>query len=471
MLTMGKKLNQLIIQKEATIKEAMRTIYHGAIKMAIVVDNNKFYGVVTDGDIRRGILDGKDIHNKVFDVTNTNAIAFSSSTPKDDLLSFLKKNPEIIGLPLVDNNKIKDFVMLSRDSSLIYFNKDKVPNSHLKRILVIGGAGYIGSVLTRELLSKGYHVAVLDNLLYGKESLLELLKHPFFQLIEGDTRHIEVITNAIENVDAVVHLAELVGDPACNLNPKTTQNVNYLATSLIASVCKHYQVNRFIYTSSCSVYGASDKLLTEDSLLNPQSLYARMKIEAENTLLGMADNNFSPTILRLGTVFGLSYRPRFDLVVNLLTVTAWKDKKLTIFGGNQWRPNIHVLDVSRAIISALEAPLEKIAGEIFNVGSNNLNLTLNQIGETIHSNIPDSKIIRNNNADNRDYKVDFSKIKKVLKFSTTKTLGDGIKEIIDAFKLGQIEDYSKDIYNNFNFLRNMEKESKTINTSSIQAIQ
>lgn len=464
-----RNLSKILVDKDSTIKEAMRVIYNGAIKMAVVTDNNqKLYGVVTDGDIRRGILNGITIQEKVDQLTNKNPIFKFVSDPIEEITQTFLKYPDVTGIPIVDKNKqIKDFVMFSRDSDLLFFSKTIPSNKHLNKILVIGGAGYIGSVLVRELLKKQYKVNVLDNFIYGKESLESIKDHENLKIIEGDTRHIEVVVDAASDVDAVVHLAELVGDPICNINPKMTQNVNYLATKLIASLCKHYQINRFVYTSSCSVYGASESedLLTEESFLNPQSLYAKMKIESENALLDMADGNFSPTILRLGTVFGHSPRPRFDLVVNLLVAKAINDNEITIFGGDQWRPNINVLDVARAIIMVLEAPLNKVTGETFNVGSNNLNFTINQIGEEIKRFVPQARLIKKDkDEDKRNYKVDFSKIKNTLNFNTTKNLDDGISEIMEAFKNGRITgSYKDNIYSNVNYLKTKLLEPKELN--------
>ena len=454
-----KNLNKILVNQDLSIKEAMRIIYNGAIKMAIVVDNRqRLVGVVTDGDIRRGILNGKSINEKVIQVTNQSPIYLHPKSPEEEIISVFK-NPDIIGIPLIDKNKIiKDFVMQSRDSGLIYFSKHIPPKKHLEKILVIGGGGYIGSMLVRELLRKGYKVNVLDCFIYGKESLDTIKDHPNLKIIEGDTRHIEIVTDASNGVDAVVHMAELVGDPICDIKPKVTQDINYLATKLIASVCKHYQINRFVYMSSCSVYGASanEEILTEESPLNPQSLYARMKIESETALLEMADGNFSPTILRLGTVFGHSYRPRFDLVVNLLTAKAVKEGKITIFGGDQWRPNVHVLDVVQAIIRVLEAPLNKVSEEIFNVGSNQLNFTINQLGEKIKQLVPTAEILKKQvDGDKRNYKVDFTKIADNLDFEATMQLEDGINEIIQAFQKNKIKgDFYDEIYSNVQYLKN-----------------
>ena len=330
-----KDLNDILVNQNSTIKEAMRAIDRMGIKTAVVVDENKkLVGIVTDGDIRRGLLDGADIEESVSVVMNDNPLFAEVGTSNEGILKMLQ-DKKIIGfpLPIVDENKIiKDLVLLAKGNELQYFQQHEIKHKHLDRILVIGGAGYIGSVLVRKLLSKGYKVNVLDKFLYGKESLKEINSNPNLNVIEGDTRHIEDVTSAIKGVDAVVHLAELVGDPACTLSPSTTQEINYLATRIISMVCKRFQINRLVYASSCSVYGASDgdAFLSEDSPTNPVSLYAKMKIASEKALIEMRDDNFMPTILRLGTVFGYSYRPRFDLVVNLLTAKAVKESEITI---------------------------------------------------------------------------------------------------------------------------------------------
>lgn len=452
-----KDINKILLNKNVTIKEAMKAIDIGAIKTALVIgDDNKLCGVVTDGDIRRGILRGVDIQEKVFDVMNKDFIYFSTDTPKEKILEQIKKK-KIIGLPLVDKNKIvKNFVLLSEGENLSYINENPWQKKHLHRILVIGGAGFIGSILVRKLLSKGYKVNILDNFLYGTDSIKEIESNPNLKIIEGDTRHIEDVTLAAKDADAVVHLAELVGDPACDLNPSTTQEINYLATRIIADVCKYFQINRLIYSSSCSVYGESkgDGLLSEESSLNPVSLYAKMKIASEKALKEKQDTNFLPTILRFATVFGSSYRPRFDLVVNLLTAKAVKDGKITIFGGDQWRPNVHVTDIAEAILSVLEAPIEVVGGQIFNIGSEENNYTINQIGELIKKEVPSAElIIEEKEIDKRDYKVDFSKLRKTLNIELKKTVKDGILEIKKYMEKNSNIDYTDKKYSNIKFLK------------------
>jgi nucleoside-diphosphate-sugar epimerase len=320
-----------------------------------------------------------------------------------------------------------------------------------KRILVTGGAGYIGSVLVRQLLRQGYVVKVLDKLIFGKASLQNIENNPAFTFQEGDTSYLDTVISAVKDVDAVVHLAEIVGDPACTLDPQKTQQMNYLSTVLIANVCRHFQVNRFIYASSCSVYGASDDgiLLTEKSPLSPVSLYARMKMESERMLLNMADGFFCPTILRLATVFGLSPRMRFDLVVNTLTMKAIRENMITIFGGEQWRPHVHVSDVARSIITVLQAPLTQVSGEIFNVGSKENNFTINQLGTLVKDLVPAALLVQEEGqGDFRNYRVDCSKISSSLGFQTQVSVPQGIQETAAALRAGHYHDAADPIYYN-----------------------
>ncbi|MBU1632522.1 MAG: NAD-dependent epimerase/dehydratase family protein [Nanoarchaeota archaeon] len=455
-----KDINEILVNKEDSIKKCMRVIDSGAIRLAVVVDEERrLCGVVTDGNIRRGILDGLGIEETVSKVMNKNPVFAFVNDSKEKVLDLIKsmKITEVsTGVPLVDSdNVVKDFVLLGGGYNLTFFSKKPSIRKNLNKILVIGGAGYIGSVLVRKLLSKNYKVMVLDKFIYGNESLDDIRSNSNLVIRDGDTRHIEDITSAIHEVDAVVHLAELVGDSACALNPSTTQEINYLATQMIAEVCKHFQINRLVYASSCSVYGTSkgDDLLSESSFLNPVSLYAKMKIASENALLGMKDDNFLPTILRLGTVFGPSYRSRFDLVVNLLTAKAIKENKITIFGGNQWRPNVHVEDVADTIIKVLKSPIEKVGGEIFNVGMEENNFTINNIGSQIEKIVPRAElVIEEKLADQRDYKVDFSKLRNTLKIKMKKSVTNGIIEIKTLLESNPNMDYKDKKYSNIQFL-------------------
>lgn len=327
------------------------------------------------------------------------------------------------------------------------------PNGKIRNVLVIGGAGYIGSVLCRQLLNRGYTVRVLDSLLYGKDSLSDILSHPHFQLMEGDSREVSAVFRAMLDMDAVIHLGELVGDPACALDKRLTLEVNVAATRMVAEAAKGCGVKRFLYASSCSVYGANTEVLDECSELNPVSLYAQAKIGSEQTLLGLNASDFNPVILRFATIYGLSPRPRFDLVINVLTAKAVLDQKITIFGGDQWRPFIHVTDVAGGLILCLESPLASVKGQIFNLGSDDQNYTLDEIGDLIQELIPGSQVVKEaDNVDKRDYRVSFSKIRRELGFEPQMTVGDGVRELADAIRSGKIQDVSDIRYSNYKTL-------------------
>lgn len=323
----------------------------------------------------------------------------------------------------------------------------------IRNMTVIGGAGYIGSVLVRKLLHRGYDVTVLDALLYGDESIRDLYHRPGFDLIHEDLRNIEAGVRALQYADAVVHLGAIVGDPASSLDEKLTLEINLAATRLIAEAARGFGVQRFVFASTCSVYGASDQLLDERSALNPISLYARTKIDSERVLLALNDDRFAPVILRFGTIYGLSPRPRFDLVINLLAAKATCEKRITIFGGDQWRPFIHVDDAAEAILKCLEAPLHAVKGQTFNVGSDDQNYRIAQLGDLIQELIPDVQVIhQGEDVDGRNYRVSFAKIRKLLGFTPRRTVADGILEIKAAIEDGRIRDYGDTHYSNYKTL-------------------
>jgi nucleoside-diphosphate-sugar epimerase len=323
----------------------------------------------------------------------------------------------------------------------------------IRNVLVIGGAGFVGSVLVRKLLNAGYNVTVMDAFVYGNDSLQEHYGKRGFSVIEGDLRDVEAVIRALQYSDAVVHLGGLVGDPACALDEKLTTEVNLASTRLIAEAARGFGVQRFIFASSCSVYGASDQLLNERSKLDPVSLYARTKVESEKVLLNLEDLDFAPIILRFGTFYGFSRRPRFDLVVNLLTAKAVSEKQITIMGGDQWRPFIHVEDGATSILKCLQAPLASVKGEIFNVGADKENYTIDQIGELVQKAVPDAEIVRGEQEGAAaNYRVSFAKISKYIGFEPEYTVEDGVAEIKDALELGLIPQYKDAIYSNIRVL-------------------
>ena len=329
----------------------------------------------------------------------------------------------------------------------------RLVNGKIENVLVIGGAGYIGSALLPKLIEKGYKVRLLDLLLYGTEPIERWMAHPRLEIMQADFRQIDKIVEAMRGIDAVIHLGGIVGDPACAFDEELTIEINLMATRMIAEVAKGSGVGHFIFASTCSVYGAGDHMLEERSELNPVSLYARSKIGSEKVLLKMADDHFAPVILRLGTIYGLSGRTRFDLVINLLTAKAIVDGEITIFGGDQLRPFVHVDDAAHAILLVLQAPLPLVRNQIFNVGSNDQNYTIRQIGELVHQQVPAATIvIREEVTDPRNYWVNFHKIQRTLGFAPAWSVGEGIEQVIQAINNGKVGDYRDAKYSNVKFL-------------------
>jgi nucleoside-diphosphate-sugar epimerase len=318
-----------------------------------------------------------------------------------------------------------------------------------KHVLVVGGAGYLGSLLTRRLLDRGYRVTVMDALLYGDEGIRDLYGRPSFSVVQGDIREIEAIVTAVRRADAVVHLGAVVGDPACELDEAAALDVNRASTRTLAAVSRGLGVRRFVFASTCGVYGAANGLLTEESPLAPVSVYSRSKMEAEALLLSMDGPRFVPVVLRFATFYGSSPRERFDLSVNLLTAKAVSDREIVIRGGLQWRPFIHVDDGCSAIIACLEAPDAAVAHQIFNVGSEDGNHTLANIAAIVAAGVPGTRVVFEPAPGHEpSYQVSFERIRTALGFRTRWTLADGVAEIRSAIETGAIEDYSQTRYSN-----------------------
>jgi nucleoside-diphosphate-sugar epimerase len=323
------------------------------------------------------------------------------------------------------------------------------PDSADQCVVVFGGAGYLGSVLTEQLLDQGFRVCVFDTLRFGDESLAHLRHRPNFQFTQGDIRHIDKVTTSIKSADAVVLLASLVGEPACDADPKETADINYIATKAVAEACRYYEVKRFILASTDSAYGIQEGIMYEDSPMNPISLYGRLKVQAEREIQSLADDNFQPTILRMATIYGLSPRMRLDLVVNTLTLNAHVNEKITIHGGAQWRPLVHVADAARAYVMCLQAPLAAVGGQVFNVGSNEQNYQIGQLGEQVKSVFQEIDVETvPQSPDLRDYYVCFDKIANVLGYRVQFSVTDGIREIRSAMETGVIGDHTDPKYYN-----------------------
>jgi len=321
------------------------------------------------------------------------------------------------------------------------------------RVLIIGGAGYIGSSLLKQLLKKGYKVRILDLFLFGEEPISDVIKHKDLEIIKGDFRKIDDLVLAISGCYAVVHLGGIVGDPACSVDEKLTREVNLTASKTIGQIAKSSGVEKFIFASSCSVYGAQDSILNEESKTNPLSLYARTKIASEKVLQDLSDSGFKPIFLRFGTVFGFSGRTRFDLVANLLAAHAFYDKRMTVFGKDQIRPFVHVDDAARSVVCALQSNLKMNEKLVFNIGNNDLNVTLFELAQKIQKLIPDSKIIEETGGDDaRNYHVSFEKAEMHLDFKTKWSLDQGIQQVIEKLDKGEIEDYASAKHSNVKHL-------------------
>ncbi len=341
--------------------------------------------------------------------------------------------------------------MIARENGNVKTERDLAISA--APVLVTGAAGYIGSILVRRLLDLGYRVRVLDRLMYGDDAIRDILSHPRLEMVVADFRDRKVVARAVQGVSAVVHLGAIVGDPACAIDEDFTIGTNFEATRIIANAAKQAGVQRMVFGSTCSVYGASEEILDETSALNPVSLYANTKIAAEGALLDMQDATFAPVIMRFATAYGHSYRPRYDLAVNVMTAKAVKEGQITIHGGEQWRPFVHVDDIARALILALEAPIEKVAGETFNVGSDEQNYQLKEVGEVIQCLIPHAEVLTNDLVtDKRNYYVHFTKIRETLGFTPIHTLKASVFEMKMALDTGEVLDYRDRRYNNHQFL-------------------
>ncbi|OGH56858.1 MAG: hypothetical protein A3G34_11685 [Candidatus Lindowbacteria bacterium RIFCSPLOWO2_12_FULL_62_27] len=321
------------------------------------------------------------------------------------------------------------------------------------KILVTGGAGYLGSHLVRMLLDRGDEVTVLDKLCYGDAGVRDLRGRAGFSLVTGDICNIGDVVKAIQGRDAVVALAAIVGDPACNLSETDTLNTNYESTKVLVEISKYYKIQRLVFTSSCSVYGANSNLeLNEGSKLEPISLYARTRIMSEQVLFKEAES-MPFVILRLATLFGHSPRMRFDLVINHLTARAVNEGRIQIYGGDQWRPFVHVQDAARAILAVLGAEEGQVRSEIFNVGANGLNFKIARLPDFFLPIFKDLRVEQHPSMeDARDYRVNFDKIAALTGFKPQKSIADGIREMAEAFRSGQIRDFRDDVYYNVKYL-------------------
>ncbi len=303
----------------------------------------------------------------------------------------------------------------------------------MQKIFITGGAGYVGAVLTPYLISKGYKITVYDLMIYGKEVLKE---DPNLSVIQGDIRDKKLLNKVLPGHDIVIHLACISNDPSFELNPELGKLINLDAFEPLVEIAKKSSIKRFIYASTSSVYGIkTESDVNENMSLEPLTDYSRYKADCEKTLKRYMSENFVPIIIRPATVCGYSPRQRLDLVVNILTNLAYHKRSISVFGGKQLRPNIHIEDMVRAYQVLIEAPKSKVSGEIFNVGYENHSVL--ELANTVKKNIgEDVKLESIPTNDNRSYHISSKKIKNVLKFDALKTISDAVTDLKVAFEKG-----------------------------------
>ncbi len=336
-------------------------------------------------------------------------------------------------------------------------------------VFIAGGAGYIGSVLVPTLLERGHRVTVLDRLYFGDTlARAEARFGEKLRVVRGDVRAFD--RSLLTSVDAVVDLSGISNDPSCELDPDLTRSVNVDGAKRMASAAFEQGVRRYVFSSSCSVYGHGEGLgLSEASPRRPVSLYARAKAEVEDFLLEMGRSSrgkLEVCALRLATVFGLSPRMRFDLAINVMTKNAYVGRRITVDGGGrQWRPFVHVRDVARAFELALTADASKVSGEVFNVGSDRNNVQILNLAYRVRDLVPDTEVVHApTDPDLRDYNVAFEKIHAALSFAAEKTLDDGIREVLGALREGAVDPDDRRAYTlrQYLFLRDAERAHRDL---------
>ena len=322
------------------------------------------------------------------------------------------------------------------------------------KILVTGGSGYLGSILTRKLLVNGHHVKILDNFLFGKDSIKDIENNKNLEIVEGDIRDLSIVGKSLKKIDSVIHLASIVGTQSAELDPKTSIEINFMATRNIAELCKIYKIKQFIFASTCSVYGAQpNQLIAENSEVNPLDSYGLSKFQSERAILQVYDY---PTILRLGTLFGASHRMRFDLAINLFISQAMNKEKITVFGGTQWRPFLHVDDAAEAFSFAVENKMEGIYNVIWK------NLTINQMAKDVKKLVPTQIRLSKDIVDKRDYRVTGAKLEK-FGFKAKKDITYAVKEFKSKI-LSDVKNYKQDKYSNYKSFFNSKSIQRKVYT-------
>jgi nucleoside-diphosphate-sugar epimerase len=307
------------------------------------------------------------------------------------------------------------------------------------RILVTGGAGYLGGVLVPELVRRGHRVRVLDALMFGKEGLAAVERASELEVVYGDVRHADCVARVMGGMEAVIHLAALVGEPACTGDPALAEVINFSATRVVLGAAREAGVERFVFASTCSNYGLQEHDADESTELRPLSVYAETKVRAEREVLQAASSGFSPCVVRLATLHGVSPRMRFNLLVNLLTREAVLKRSASLYGSDAWRPYVHVTDAARAFVTLVESPPERLAGEVYNVGADNARKI--DVVEHLRGHVPDLRVkMLTEDPDRRNYRVSYDKFSRAFGFTPEKLLPQSIAEMCRALEEGRFGD-------------------------------
>lgn len=460
MLIQKNELSHVVVSPDAKISSAIESINRNGKRGVFICEDDELVGIVMDADIRRAVLRNINMNNSIKTIMRTSPFVIPHNLTLNEKRHQLVESGKMLA-PIVDSrNRLVDYLTIQNvleEIGLPKYTENIKENYGIfppALILVIGGTGYIGSVLVQKMLEAGYIVRVLDLLLYGKEPLNHLKQHENFEFVRGDCRDEATVSKVLKGVDAVIHLGEIVGDPACGIDETFTIDTNYSATQKIAAQCVRQGIKRFIFASSCSVYGHNDEEVDETSEPNPISLYARCKVESERAILSYSNKYFCPTILRLATVHGQSFRQRFDLVVNLLAIKALTEKKIQIFGGEQWRPFISVNDVCQGILTALQSEMEKVKNQVFNLGDAEENYQLTEVGNIIREVLPGVDVERlADQTDKRNYRVNFTKVSGLLNYKAKYSVSDTVIDLTKAYREENLfADYDEPKYHNMRAL-------------------
>ncbi len=445
-----KFIKNFCINENKKVIDVIHLFDKSKTNILLVINNkNKFKGIVTITDLRKGILKGLSNGSSLISIINKNPLYLKEKIDEDKISNILSSNrfneidPPYI--PIIDKNNFPKRIVKKESLNLNLISNVKEKQN---KVLLIGGAGYIGSILAKHLLKKKFSVTIFDKFIYQSQTELKTkINSKKLKLIKGDSRDISQIFDVIKKNNVIIHLAELVGDPLCEVRPSKTYEINFLASIAISNICKNLPVSKFIYISSCSIYGSNDKILTERSKIKPLSVYAKLKALCEKTIIRNSGEFCKPCILRLGTVYGNSLRPRFDLVINLFASKVANNQPIQVTGGEQWRPFIHVDEVADTIIKIIKLDNHKVNGQIFNLTS--FNSKIIDIAKSFKKIFPNTKlIIKKSSKDKRNYKVSSERAKKLLNFKPKIKFKNGIINMVSFIKKNKITNINKKKYLN-----------------------